>query len=47
MLDFNKIIYCYHDLGEKKLLKKSLKFILVILAKNEKILILANREKII
>ena len=37
MLDFNKIIYCYHDLGEKKLLKKSLKFILVILAKNEKI----------
>ena len=23
-VDFNKIIYCYHDLGEKKLLKKSL-----------------------
>ena len=23
-VDFNKIIYCYHNLGEKKLLKKSL-----------------------
>ena len=23
-VDFNKILYCYHNLGEKKLLKKSL-----------------------
>ena len=28
-VDFNKIIYCYHDLGEKKLLKKGDKVILL------------------